>query len=166
MRLQRPTEKRHCSWNKRKYFKCKITNTVRRTSFRLQWISRKLIVTGKNVLMPAYFTLLVLIVFCIVFRGESHIDFRTQCVIMTQITWPPTPYYMRHFQIFGKINNFLENVPNVLDSKGEVANSLQSEVANSQLDPKSIHYKSLWSKLHFYFLIGFESTWNINNIKK
>ena len=24
-------------------------------------------------------------------QGESHIDFRTQCVIMTQRTWPPPP---------------------------------------------------------------------------
>ena len=29
----------------------------------------------------------------------------------------PTPYYMRHFQIFEKINGFLKNVSNVLDSK-------------------------------------------------
>ena len=28
-----------------------------------------------------------------------------------------TPYYMRHFEIFGKINSFLKNDPNVLDSK-------------------------------------------------
>ena len=25
-------------------------------------------------------------------RGESIIDFRAQCVIMAQITWPPIPY--------------------------------------------------------------------------
>ena len=51
-------------------------------------------------------------------RGESHIDFRTQCVIMTQITWPPPPkYYMRHLQIFDKIDSFLKNVSNLLDNK-------------------------------------------------
>ena len=28
---------------------------------------------------------------------------------MIQITWPPNPYYMRHFQIFDKIDSFLKN---------------------------------------------------------
>ena len=42
-------------------------------------------------------------------RGESHIDFRTQPVIMMQITWPP------HTAI-GVISRFLTNVSNALDS--------------------------------------------------
>ena len=50
-------------------------------------------------------------------RGKSHVDFRTQCVIMTQITWHPTRYYMSHFQILDKTDSFLKNVSNVLDSK-------------------------------------------------
>ena len=51
------------------------------------------------------------------FMGNSHFDFRTQCVIMMQITRPRTPYYMRHFQIFDKIDSFLKNVSNVLGQK-------------------------------------------------
>ena len=54
-------------------------------------------------------------------RGESHIDFRTQCVIMKQHDLrTPTPYYMRHFQIFDKIHSFLKNLLNVPDSKKKV----------------------------------------------
>ena len=33
-----------------------------------------------------------------------------QCVIMMQARLPPTPYHMRHFQIFGKIDSFLKAV--------------------------------------------------------
>ena len=37
---------------------------------------------------------------------------------MTQIRWLPlTPLYMRHFQIFEKIDSFLKNVSDVLGSK-------------------------------------------------
>ena len=50
----------------------------------------------------------------------SHIDVRTQCIIMTQKNKSPAPYYMRHFQIFDKINSSLKNVSNVLDSKKKV----------------------------------------------
>ena len=54
-------------------------------------------------------------------RGKSHIDFRTQCVIMKQHDLrTPTPYYMRHFQIFDKIHSFLKNLLNVPDSKKKV----------------------------------------------
>ena len=41
-------------------------------------------------------------------RGELHIDFCAQSVIMTQIIWLSTLYYIRHFQIFNKINSFLK----------------------------------------------------------
>ena len=52
-------------------------------------------------------------------RDESHIDFRTKCVIMTQTRLPPpppplTPCQMRHFQNFGKIHSFLKLVLNIL----------------------------------------------------
>ena len=40
--------------------------------------------------------------------GEPHIDFRIQCDIMTQITWPITLYYVRRFQIFNKIDSVLK----------------------------------------------------------
>ena len=51
-------------------------------------------------------------------KGESHIDFRTQCVIMTQIQWhPPHPLLNSSFQIFDKIDSFLKHISNVLDSK-------------------------------------------------
>ena len=44
-------------------------------------------------------------------RGEPHIDFCTQCVIMTQRRWPsPTPCYMSHSQNFDKIDSFLKSV--------------------------------------------------------
>ena len=45
-------------------------------------------------------------------RGESHINFRTQCTIMTQTRWPLTPYYLRHSQYFDKIDSFLKPVLN------------------------------------------------------
>ena len=32
--------------------------------------------------------------------------FRTQCIIMTQTRWPPTPCHMRHLQNLDKINSF------------------------------------------------------------
>ena len=35
----------------------------------------------------------------------------------SDMTPSPTPYYMRHFQIFDKINSFLKNVSNFPDSK-------------------------------------------------
>ena len=41
-------------------------------------------------------------------RGKSRIDFHTQCVIMMQITWSSTIYYIRHFQIFNKIYSSLK----------------------------------------------------------
>ena len=43
---------------------------------------------------------------------ESHIDFRTQCV-MTQSRWPPTLYHLRHSQYFNKIDSFLKPVLNI-----------------------------------------------------
>ena len=57
-------------------------------------------------------------VFTIIFyyvgiRGESHFDFRTHCVIMTQIRWPLTPCHMHHSQIFDKIDSFLKTVSNI-----------------------------------------------------
>ena len=49
--------------------------------------------------------------------GESNIDFRTQCIIMKQIKWPPTPYYKHNFRIFHKIDSFLKNISHGFDSK-------------------------------------------------
>ena len=46
-------------------------------------------------------------------RGESHVDFRTHCFMMTQITSRPQPLvfcYLHYFQILDKIVSFLENV--------------------------------------------------------
>ena len=55
------------------------------------------------------------VVLCI--RGESHIDFRTQCVIMTQTRWPhlppPISCHLRHSQNFDKIDSFLKPVLNI-----------------------------------------------------
>ena len=55
------------------------------------------------------------VVLCI--RGESHIDFRTQCVIMTQTRWPhfppPISCHLRHSQNFDKIDSFLKPVFNI-----------------------------------------------------
>ena len=36
---------------------------------------------------------------------------------MMQMTWLPTPYYMRHFQIFDKIDSFLKTFPMSLTAK-------------------------------------------------
>ena len=45
------------------------------------------------------------------FRGESCIDFRTQCVIMVQTRWSSTiPCYLPHSQNFDKIDSFLKHV--------------------------------------------------------
>ena len=47
-------------------------------------------------------------------RGESHIDFRMHCIIMTQRRWPPTPVrHMRHSQNLHKIDSFLKPVWNI-----------------------------------------------------
>ena len=46
-------------------------------------------------------------------RGESHINFCTKCVIMTQTRWPITPCHLRHSQNFDKIDSFLKPVLNV-----------------------------------------------------
>ena len=46
-------------------------------------------------------------------RGESHIDFRTQCVIMTQTRWPPTPCHLCNSQNFDKSDSFLKPVLNI-----------------------------------------------------
>ena len=46
-------------------------------------------------------------------RGESHVDFRLQCVIMTQTRWPPTPCHMHPFQNFDRIDSFLNSVLNI-----------------------------------------------------
>ena len=55
------------------------------------------------------------------YRGEPHIEFRMQCVIMKQITWPPLlTLYTRHFYIFAKIHSFLKNLLNVPDSKKSI----------------------------------------------
>ena len=42
-----------------------------------------------------------------IIRVGSHIDFRTQCVIMTQAR-SPSLCYMRHSQNFDKIYSFLK----------------------------------------------------------
>ena len=46
-------------------------------------------------------------------RGESHINLRTQCVIMTQTRWSPTPCHLRHSENFDKIDSFLKPVWNI-----------------------------------------------------
>ena len=50
-------------------------------------------------------------------RDESYFDFRTQFVIMTQITLTDNPCYLCHFQIFDESNSLLKNVFNVLACK-------------------------------------------------
>ena len=50
-------------------------------------------------------------------RDESHVDFRTHCIIMTQKTWPPDPCYLRHFQIFDQIDSFPKHFLNVFRKK-------------------------------------------------
>ena len=47
------------------------------------------------------------------FRGDANIHFRTQCVIMTQIRWPPTPCHLCHSQNFDKIDSFLKPILNI-----------------------------------------------------
>ena len=47
-----------------------------------------------------------IIIECRCLRGESHINFRTQCIIMMQTRLPPTPCQIRHFQNFDKIDSF------------------------------------------------------------
>ena len=47
-------------------------------------------------------------------RGELHIDFRMQCVIMTQTRWPPpTSCHLSHPQNVDKIDSFLTLVLNI-----------------------------------------------------
>ena len=67
-------------------------------------------------------------------RGKLHIDFRTQCVIMTQITWPPQPLLYAWFPDFWQNLQFLKNVSNVLDSK-----------------KGRLH---LWRTLNFHIIVG------------
>ena len=64
-------------------------------------------------------TLLLVVAFCFLIlisiiyetsdiKGESHINFRTQCVTITQTRWSPTPCHMRYFQNSGKNYSFLK----------------------------------------------------------
>ena len=46
-------------------------------------------------------------------RGEPHIGFHWQCVIMTQTRWPPTPCHIRPSQNIHKIDSFLKHVLNI-----------------------------------------------------
>ena len=74
---------------------------------------RFFIVAMISILNGTYKNILYKRLHCI--RGESHIDFRTQCVIMTQTRLPPsTPCQMPHFQNFEKIDSFLKPVLNIL----------------------------------------------------
>ena len=48
-------------------------------------------------------------------KGESHINFRTQFLIMTQTRWPlpPLPCHICHFHNFDKTDSFLKAVLNI-----------------------------------------------------
>ena len=48
--------------------------------------------------------------------GMSHIDFRTQCIIMTQSRWPTTTTscHMHHSQNLDKIDSFLKPILNII----------------------------------------------------
>ena len=48
----------------------------------------------------------------ILLSAESHINFRMQCIIMTQKRGPPS--HMHHSQSFDKIDTFLKPVLNIL----------------------------------------------------
>ena len=60
-------------------------------------------------------------------KGELHIHFRTHCVIMTWRTWPPTPCYLRHFQIFEKFDVFQIFLNVFMTKKG---NCIFKEISN------------------------------------
>ena len=42
--------------------------------------------------------------------------------------------------------------------------SIQSEVADSLIDPKSMHDKFYCSELHFYLLIAFNVFWKLHGV--
>ena len=42
------------------------------------------------------------------YKGRVNINFRTQCVTITQTRWSPTPCHMRYFQNSGKNYSFLK----------------------------------------------------------
>ena len=54
-------------------------------------------------------------------RGESHIHFRTHCIIMTKKHDSSTPCYLCHFQIFDKTDSFPKHFLKCLcDKKGKL----------------------------------------------
>ena len=60
----------------------------------------------------------------LILRSESHIDFCTQGVIMTQTRWPPpfpSPCHLRHSQNFDKIDSFLKPVLNICTLSNSIA---------------------------------------------
>ena len=63
--------------------------------------------------------------------GESHINFCTHWVIMTQRTWSPTPCCLRQFQIFDKSDSFPKHFLNVFGIKQ--ANCIFEELSNLYL---------------------------------
>ena len=63
--------------------------------------------------------------------GESHIDFRTNWIIMIQSIWTPAHCYLRHFQIFDKIDSSPKKVLNV--SRLKKANYSFEELSNLYL---------------------------------
>ena len=46
-------------------------------------------------------------------RGESYIDFRTQCAIMTQTRWSLHHCHLCHSQNFYKIDSFIKLILNI-----------------------------------------------------
>ena len=71
-------------------------------------------------------------------RDESHIDFHTHCVIMTQRTWPPATCYLSHLQIFDKIDRFPKNVFRI-----RKANCIFEELSNLCLIVLQISFSPL-----------------------
>ena len=75
-------------------------------------------------------------------RDESHIDFHTHCVIMTQRTWPPATCYLSHLQIFDKIDRFPKNVFRI-----RKANCIFEELSNLCLIVLQISFYGLQQKV-------------------
>lgn len=50
-------------------------------------------------------------------RGQPHIDFHTECVTMTQITYPLYFPVLRHSQVVDKTDSFPKDILTIFNSK-------------------------------------------------
>ena len=68
-----------------------------------------------------------------ILTSELHIDFRTQCVIMMQTRWYPTPSHLRRSQNFEKIDSLLKPALNIFILRNSIAGWWASELWKKRL---------------------------------